>query len=235
MENRYFNSLHYIDSLVGKLYALLEEKGLLQDTIIMITGDHGECFNEHGDVAHASNLYQETLRVPLIIWNVANSKAQEVPQLANLIDIAPTILALAKLPPHDNFQGRSLIPIIDPPQFTNPVFATLYNIFALDAAIVWPWKYIYNVRTEREMLFNLERDPNEREDVKNREHKVLACMRQTLQEFREKQIEYHKSFELYSKYFPPKHQDLSESCKKALLQAQENLEGSIAYTREEPS
>ena len=68
--NRYLNLLKEADRQLGRLFAGLRERGLDGETLVVVTGDHGEAFGEpHGAWGHGSRLYEESVRVPLMIWN----------------------------------------------------------------------------------------------------------------------------------------------------------------------
>ncbi|MGB2561200.1 MAG: sulfatase-like hydrolase/transferase, partial [Akkermansiaceae bacterium] len=103
-----------IDRLVGALVAELKAQDLYDNTIIVFTSDHGLQFGEHG-LGGKVLLYEESLRVPLVIVAPRSPKAargQRLGQLALSIDIAPTLLELAGLPVHPEMQGRSLVPLL---------------------------------------------------------------------------------------------------------------------------
>lgn len=68
MKGRYYGEIAYMDKRIKELLNLLDEHGVLHKTVILVTGDHGEEFMEHGYLGHGSQLYGETIRVPLIIW-----------------------------------------------------------------------------------------------------------------------------------------------------------------------
>lgn len=92
--NRYKNSLHFIDSLIGKVLDRLIAEGLLEDTLILITSDHGQEFNENKNNywGHASNFTNYQIRVPLIIhW--PGKTGRDYVHLSNHIDVAPTLMA----------------------------------------------------------------------------------------------------------------------------------------------
>src|SRR5690606_14055506 len=134
MRNRYLNSLRYIDSLLGKL--LRHTSAMSQDTLIVVTGDHGELFHEHGRVTHGSSLLNPAMSVPVVFYHPGkNYTFSNFPR--QLIDIAPTLLELAGLPPHANFQGRSLLELEESPY---PVFSSIEGISMKDAVILGRWK-----------------------------------------------------------------------------------------------
>jgi arylsulfatase A-like enzyme len=107
----YRGEIEYLDENFGKLLARLEADGLYDDTMIVLTSDHGEEFHEHGGFWHGLTLYDEQIRVPLLVkW----AKGAEEPAagaasgIARLIDVGPTILAAAGVPVPDTMQGVDL-------------------------------------------------------------------------------------------------------------------------------
>ncbi|MCC7507930.1 MAG: sulfatase [Planctomycetes bacterium] len=108
----YDGSLRYQDEKFGELIAELEKRQLLDETLIIVVGDHGEMFFEHGLAGHGKFPWEEEIRVPMIM-----RAPQVLPQgkvcdgLAQTIDIAPTILDACGLEPEKRFRGKSLRPL----------------------------------------------------------------------------------------------------------------------------
>jgi N-acetylglucosamine-6-sulfatase len=102
-----------VDEGLGRLLAELERRGRLDDTAILLTGDNGYFYGEHGLSEERRLAYEESIRVPLLVRHPATSKPGTAPaQLALNIDLAPTILELAGLGPGPELDGRSLVPIL---------------------------------------------------------------------------------------------------------------------------
>jgi len=109
----YDGGVRYVDSEVGRLLARLDALGLDEDTLVIVTSDHGEEFWEHGDQTHHRQLYVESLHVPLIVrWPGRVRAGQRVPALAGLMDVAPTIAAAASVRPLGPMVGVDLFPIL---------------------------------------------------------------------------------------------------------------------------
>lgn len=108
--NAYDSSITYLDQQLGILFSKLSEKGILDNTIVIITSDHGESFGEHGIYSHGNSLYIETLRVPLIVRFPGKvQKGQRIQQPVSLRDIPSTVLGLIGIPNNENnFSGQSL-------------------------------------------------------------------------------------------------------------------------------
>lgn len=115
--DRYDNGVRYADDGIGALVDLLGERGLLEDTMLVITGDHGETLTERPEVwfTHDPYLYEETLRVPLILRMPGGAHAGHVVSggPARSIDLLPTFLDWAGLDVPEGIQGRSLRPWIE--------------------------------------------------------------------------------------------------------------------------
>jgi membrane-anchored protein YejM (alkaline phosphatase superfamily) len=110
MYNRYRNSIHSVDSVVGSVLAALERRGLLDRTIVVVTGDHGQEFYEHGFFGHGSAFTPEQTRVPLVM-HVPGLSFHEHDHLTQHQDLPATMLALLGIddPPEGYSLGRSML------------------------------------------------------------------------------------------------------------------------------
>ncbi|HUR29095.1 MAG TPA: sulfatase-like hydrolase/transferase [Planctomycetota bacterium] len=97
VRNRYKNALHYVDSVAGSMLEALEQSGALDDTIVLITGDHGEEFAEHGHWGHTSNFAPEQVRVPLLLRGPGIAPGVESRPTSH-VDVAATLLEACGLP-----------------------------------------------------------------------------------------------------------------------------------------
>jgi N-acetylglucosamine-6-sulfatase len=103
-----------VDDSLGRIMALLDERGVLDDTIIVVTSDHGFWYGEHGLSNERRLAYEEALRIPLMIRYPARIRAGLRPgQMALSLDLAPTMLELAGAPVPARLHGRSLVPVLD--------------------------------------------------------------------------------------------------------------------------
>jgi N-acetylglucosamine-6-sulfatase len=101
-----------VDDSLGRILAVLEANGVLDDTVVVFTSDHGYFYGEHGLNEERRLAYEETIRIPLLVRYPARIKAGDVAsQLVLSIDLAPTLLEMAGLTPGPGLQGRSLAPI----------------------------------------------------------------------------------------------------------------------------
>jgi arylsulfatase A-like enzyme len=107
---KYDGAILYLDAGLNELYAALKARDLTRNTWIVITADHGEEFGEHGNYkrGHGVTLYQEVLRVPLLFHRPDFASGRRVSRQVRLIDVAPTILELLKVPVPEGMDGQSL-------------------------------------------------------------------------------------------------------------------------------
>ncbi|WP_456374328.1 sulfatase-like hydrolase/transferase [Thiolapillus sp.] len=109
LKNRYINAAHHVDKQIGKILATLEEQGLLENTIVVITGDHGEEFMEKGHWGHNAGFHEEQIRVPMVL-HIPGRAPAVIPWLTSHMDIIPTLLPLlgVKNPVADYAQGENV-------------------------------------------------------------------------------------------------------------------------------
>jgi arylsulfatase A-like enzyme len=171
---RYDAELAFTDHQLGELLAALERLGLGEDTLVAVTADHGEGLMQHGELHHGTQLYEEQMRVPLVLRFPRRLPAGLVIDgPVSLIDLPPTLLELLGVPPSagEVMQGRSLVPRIEarePPDPERPVFLFRPSNSEIPgeqyAVRVGDWKLIRGPGEGRRELFDLARDPRERED-----------------------------------------------------------------------
>jgi arylsulfatase A-like enzyme len=158
----YDGGIRYVDHEIKHLIDELDEMEILEDTIIIITADHGEEFGEHeGFMHHPTKLYDELTHVPLIILNSGYRATIDEP--VSLIDIAPTIMDLLNLPNAKTFQGKSLIPVINGKESYGIVSEGLDpdGSKMVVAYRTKRWKCILDEVRNTKELYNLEEDPKE--------------------------------------------------------------------------
>ena len=108
----YMASVSYIDAQIGMLLDFLKEKGVLENTIIVLWGDHGFHLGDHTEWCKHSNFEQAT-RIPFMFAGPGVAKNQKSNHPVNLIDLFPTIFELANVPQSDQIDGKSLVPLLD--------------------------------------------------------------------------------------------------------------------------
>lgn len=108
---QYDGDVGYTDLRVAELLADLERRGVLEDTVVVITADHGEAFLEHGQWNHDASLYEEEVHIPLIVVRPGGT-GRVVERVVSSLDLFPTLLALAGAPASSS-DGESLVPLLD--------------------------------------------------------------------------------------------------------------------------
>ncbi len=150
------------DAAAGKLVAVLRARKLYDDALIVIAADHGEALGGHGEETHGVFLYDETIRVPLLLKFPQNQNAgKRVRTRARLVDVAPTILEIAGVPIPSQMQGQSLLRIAkgnaDQPVYSVSNFPQ--QAFGWSALESWrAGKYLY-IKAPRPELYDLSADP----------------------------------------------------------------------------
>jgi arylsulfatase A-like enzyme len=165
--DRYDGEILHADALVGEILSSLATTRLLDRAIVVVTSDHGEEFMEHGMVWHESvHLYDELIRVPLIVSVPGGRDSARVADVVMLVDLAPTLLELARIPVPDEMQGRSITSAFEVGSFeAEPAFVESLDWGDLAAVRDGTRKLIYNRETPGVELFDLVRDPAERDDL----------------------------------------------------------------------
>lgn len=196
MWNRYRNSLHTIDSKIKEFIEQLGDRA--KDTIIIITGDHGEQFLEHGHVGHGRELDEEALKVPLIFVNAPILQTLKT-RVTSHLDIAPTILTLAHVDkPCPAFQGQSLYELARP----NSELFLAVQAFSEELGVIhWPWKFVRNQRTLSTRLFQLEKDPGELENLANKNQTLAKVLESCVNLFQNQQLSYYSQLRNHRKLF----------------------------------
>jgi arylsulfatase A-like enzyme len=175
---RYLNAVADVDRALGRLFAGLRERGLDDETLVVVTGDHGEAFGEpHATWGHGFRLYDEGVRVPLVLWSpVLFPQGRRSDTVAGHVDVAPTVLDLLGFEAPDGWEGRSLF------ADRRPGRAYFYaaNDHYLLGVREGDLKYIYDASRGREQLFDLARDPDEQQDLAAVRPEVCRRLRQRL-------------------------------------------------------
>jgi arylsulfatase A-like enzyme len=110
----YDGEVAYTDEHVGGLLDKLEKLGLKENTLIVLTGDHGESLGTHNEVTHGEFIYDTTVMIPLILYHSERiPKGRRIPTMVRSIDIMPTILDFLGVPDSPHAQGRSLLPALE--------------------------------------------------------------------------------------------------------------------------
>jgi len=191
--DQYRNALRYGDDSLGVLIDGLRARGLEGNTVWVIYGDHGEAFQQHaGNYGHTFFLYEENVHVPFLIAAPGMIPNQErVRKVVSLVDAAPTILDLVGIPAPPDYQGKTMLD--SAPRMA--LFFTDYSL-ALLGLRDGDWKFVYELRSGRTKLFDLERDPREISDLSSREPARAAWYGQVVRGWSSAQKRYIAQSEL---------------------------------------
>ncbi|WP_025761374.1 sulfatase family protein [Dyadobacter tibetensis] len=184
----YYRLISGVDEVVGKLVSSLEKQGMAENTVIIFMGDNGFYLGEYG-LAGKWYGHQESIRVPLIIYDPRNRQIQgkKSDEMALNIDIAPTILEMAGVKIPASMQGVDLVKMVSKKGkslrrhefFYEHTFMGDPGIPKLEGVVQDRYKYMKFIEHDYEQLFDLQKDPDERYNAANDQayQKVLATMR----------------------------------------------------------
>jgi arylsulfatase A-like enzyme len=170
----YDDKIAFFDAQLGRLLGRLRTSGLLDDSILVLAADHGEEFLEHGDIKHCRNLFDTTIRTPLLLRLPGGAPRRIAAPVSNL-DIVPTLLDLLGLSPPvpgappapggpaaPAFAGRSLRPLLA----NRPLPGFQWSAQgALRGVADGRWKLVEDLGKQRFALYDLAADPGETRDV----------------------------------------------------------------------
>ena len=187
----YAREISYVDACLGDLVARLRKDGVLDRSILVVVGDHGESLGEHREISHGVFLYDGAVHVPLLVrapGHVPTGGVVKGP--VELVDLAPTVLDLLDLPALGAAQGRSLIPRMEGRQEGSPVA----HAETLMPRIEFGWSELRMIRTDRfkyieaprAELYDLEADPKEERNLLENDRERGADMAATLHDWVER-------------------------------------------------
>jgi len=171
----YDDEIRWTDSQIGRLFSGLRYLGMADNSIIIITSDHGEEFLEHGYVGHGHTLFQELLHVPLIIAAPGVQHGVRDSSLTGQVDILPTLLYLLDIEHDGNFEGMNIISDQIPSDRSvfssgcDLIFVDRCSLVVVDRENIWSLasvlqsekKAIMDMRTLDGIMFDLTQDPDE--------------------------------------------------------------------------
>jgi arylsulfatase A-like enzyme len=178
----YDAGIRYLDFELGRFFAKLEESGIYDRALVIVTSDHGEEFFEHGKFLH-NDTYEEHIAVPLLIKFPMNAHAGlSLDVLAESVDLLPTVLDHLEIEIPRALQGRSLLPSIrggsGPRDYSFSQDKSKIGRFSLADA---RYKLIYDTEQQSGTLFDLIKDPGEQLDISTREPQRFSKMQQQLE------------------------------------------------------
>ena len=184
----YDREISYTDLWIGRLLEGAEERGLLEDTLVILIGDHGESLGEHGETYHTVFVYDSTQRVPLIVKGPGVEAGKRVDRVVSTLDIFATALEFLGLEPPESsslvLPGLPVSPDKDSGErvaYSDSMTPPLrYGWNALESLRTRDWLY---VRAPDEELYRLDgSDPNQEDNLAYTDRRQLAAMRELLEE-----------------------------------------------------
>jgi arylsulfatase A-like enzyme len=159
----YDSEVAFTDSVIGDVLESIERSGMANSTAVVVTSDHGEAFGEHGTTKHGSSLYEEEVRVPLIL-HLPGVEPRTIDTPRSALDIAPTIAQLLDVGIPKSWAGVSLLQdLTDAPPEARPVIVDVPSVYSRpprQAVIRGQHKVIFEAHSVR--AFDLAADPEER-------------------------------------------------------------------------
>ena len=172
LHNLYRASVRETDEYVKEFFNILKQNQVLENSVIMITTDHGDEFSEHQGLSHDGKFYAELIDSPLLIIDFQKQKKELCHNLVSNLGIAPTILHLFGLPPEERFEGYSLLPVDQYPQrgvYGEAIGKTGNHEKPTDLPVYCyredDVKIIYYQDGESWEIYDLEKDPEEKSNI----------------------------------------------------------------------
>ena len=160
MRRHYYANVTLMDDWVGKIAAMLEERGQLDDTILVFTSDHGDCLGDHHQVYKFSSHYDSVARVPLVFAGPGVERLGVRDPLVELIDLGPTLLDLAGLESMQDVSGKSVRPLLEgeEQELRDAVFSEHGQRVMVRTR---EWKMVVYLGESFGELYHLSEDPDE--------------------------------------------------------------------------
>ncbi len=186
-EGEYAAAITWVDEVLARLREHLERRQLLAHSVLLLASDHAEAFGENGAFGHARNVFTPVLRVPLLLRLPFAIEPTRIPAQVRNLDVAPTLLDLAGLPPSADFEGESLLPLLAAASAADrPSHASLGALLYADARRQeslsdGAWSFVRDLAPGgREWLFDQRVDPDENVDLSALEPSRTAELRARL-------------------------------------------------------
>jgi arylsulfatase A-like enzyme len=195
----YDAGIRQMDTELGRLIAFLREASLLDETLLIVTSDHGEEFADHGRMDHYLTQYQEVLHVPLLVRGPGVPAGVRIDVPVSLVDIAPTVLAAAGVPAPPSLEGLDLAPLWR--EGPDPAHAERFIYGQASGGLGWKpvlegafpifesvrrgrYKLVYEENSDHYALYDLETDPGEHTDLAASEADRVRALRAELERVR---------------------------------------------------
>ncbi len=201
---QYDNALHYVDEQMGRFIHMLKEQGIYDESIIIVTADHGEAFYENGYATHATSMYDAQIRSFLSIKLPQQKQGISRNDAVSSVDMIPMALEALGLPNHPAFQGFQLLKRQRSDE--EPIFAVGQSVVRAEMVVQYPWKFFISEK-EGAVLLNLDEDPKEKNNLLLKETEKAKQLKMWLDTHRQNQLNYYAedNLPLRSQYYAPQY------------------------------
>jgi arylsulfatase A-like enzyme len=166
LEPRYDGEIYLVDEQLERILQYMDEELMLDDTALVILSDHGEEFGDHGGLYHGYTVFDEQIRVPLFMMIQGLTKpAERITDQVRLLDVLPTLLHVLGIEVPSSVQGVSLVPLMAGEETEQLPALSEWGYNPYSSYRLPPWKIVYVHSTKQTMLFNIEEDPGELNDL----------------------------------------------------------------------
>ncbi len=175
----YLNNVVYADFLVSNILRKIKSRGEFDDSLIIITSDHGEAFFEHNKIGHNSTNYQEMIHIPFFIKLPEQKKGNIISSKKSVVDVFPTILELLGIEKNDSFiQGKSFADCLFNGKCSDDEFVySRTDSSNINVSIIWK-NYKYINYFGRDELYDLKKDPKEKKNIAVKYPFITGFLRQ---------------------------------------------------------
>ncbi|MBO6933678.1 MAG: sulfatase-like hydrolase/transferase [Deltaproteobacteria bacterium] len=178
LEALYDGEITYHDTHFAAILEGLRRRGLMDDTLVVFTADHGEEFFDHGSVGHGHSLFEELLHVPFVV-QLPGIGETRIDEPVGLVDVVPTVLDALEMEPDRALAGRSLIPLLEGHPSDAPTMRVAGFMEGWRALILGRYKLIQRTH-RRHFVYDLRNDPAEEHDLAAERPLLLRHLRGTL-------------------------------------------------------
>jgi arylsulfatase A-like enzyme len=198
----YQAEVRYVDHEVGRLIRKIRELNCYEDMLIVFASDHGEEFWEHRGFYHGHALYDEVIRIPLIVKIPGKSMAAggEIPERVTLQHLMPTLVELCDLDTTEHHAAESWVSLLSGEKRDQPdIFSTSTMLYEEKEGVIFNnYKYIRGLDYGNEELYDLDRDPGEQHPIQEVKPFLLETARRKMQLHRETALQFQTKYRLGS-------------------------------------
>ena len=187
LKAEYDGCIRWVDTRLRDLVDRLQEWGVYERTLVVVTSDHGEKFLEHDEVLHAGAPFDELVRVPLLMKLPGERHGgRRVDALVSSIDTMPTVLSVLGVTPNDDVQGHDLLPLLADGKPRRPLVSVGHGVRTPHWKLIKGWG--------RDHLYDLGTDPAEQHDVATRYPGQVRGLAQAEERLRRRAARQHEAF-----------------------------------------